>query len=132
MIKFNSITSFYFQTQLCRIISQRNQRYRHYKKNGESRGVSTEKLDSKRPRLEMKNINVTKKGLLPEEDFKSMLIQLRAEYAKAEPNKKFIVALLEKTRNNRVLWNEEKLDQVSFNIIERVPHWDTDIYISYH
>ena len=73
MIQFNSITSFYFQSQLCRIISQRNQSYRHYKKNGKSKGTSTEKSDSKRPRLEKKNINVTKKSLLPEEE--SMLIQ---------------------------------------------------------
>ena len=42
-------------------------------------------MDSKRLRVEMKNINVTKKGLLPMEDFESMLIQLRAEYAKAGP-----------------------------------------------
>ena len=67
----------------------------------------------------MKNINVTKKGLLPEEELESMLIQLREEYAKAAPNKKFIVALLEKTRNNRALSNEEKLERVSYNIIER-------------
>ena len=60
----------------------------------------------------MKNNNVIKKGLLPEEEFESMLIQLRAEYAKAVPNKTFIVALLEKTRNNRALWNEEKLERV--------------------
>ena len=73
MIQFNSITSFYFQTQLCRIISQRNQSYRHYKKNGKSRGTSIEKSDSKRLRVEMKNINVTKKSL-PEEDFEHMLI----------------------------------------------------------
>ena len=105
---YNSITSFYFQTQLCRIISQRNRSYRQYKKNGKSRGASTEKLDSKRLRVEMKNINVTKKGLLPEEDFESMLIQLRAKYAKAVPNKQFIVELLEKTRNNRAVWNKEK------------------------
>ena len=49
----------------------------------------------------MKNINVTEKDLLPKEDFESMLIQLRAEYAKAVANKQFIVELLEKTRNNR-------------------------------
>ena len=42
-----------------------------------------------------------------------MLIQLRAEYTKALLNKKFIVALLEKTRNERALWNEEKMDRVS-------------------
>ena len=70
--------------------------------------MSTEKLDSKRQRLEMKNINVTKKGLLPDKELDSMLIQLRAEYAKPIPKKKFVVVLLEKTRNNRALWNEEK------------------------
>ena len=59
----------------------------------------------------MKNINVTKKGLLPEEDFESILIQLRAEYAKAVPDKQFIVELLEKTRNNRAVWNKEKLER---------------------
>ena len=80
----------------------------------------------------MKNINVTKQGLLPEGEFKSMLIQLSIEYAKAVPNKKFIVALLEKTRNNRALWNEEKLERVSYDIIERVPCLDTDICVSYH
>ena len=61
-----------------------------------------------------------------------MLIQLRAEYAKPVPNKNFIVALLEKTRNNRALWNEETLQRVSYDIIERVPHLDKDIYVSYH
>ena len=80
----------------------------------------------------MKNINVTKKGLLCEEDFKSMMIQLRAEYTKAVPDKQFITEILEKTRNNRVLWNEEKLKRVSYDIIERVPCLDTDKYISYH
>ena len=80
----------------------------------------------------MKNNNVTKKGLLPEEDFESMLIQLRAEYAKAVPDRQFIVELLEKTRNNRAIWNEEKLERVSYDIIERVLYLDTDIYISYH
>ena len=94
--------------------------------------MSTEKLDSKRQRLEMKNINVTKKCLLPDEEFNSMLIQVRAEYAKAVPKKKFIVALLEKTRNNRALWNEEKMERVSYNIIARVPCLDTDINVSYH
>ena len=49
----------------------------------------------------MKNINVTKTGLLPDKEFSSMLKQLKAEYPKAVPKKKFIVALLEKTRNNR-------------------------------
>ena len=129
---YNSITSFYFQTHLCRIISQRNRSYRHYKKNGKSRGASTEKLDSKRLRVEMKNINVTKKGILHEEDFKSMLIQLRAEYAKAVPDRQFIVELLEKTRNNRAIWNKEKLERVLYDIIERVPCLNTDIYVSYH
>ena len=80
----------------------------------------------------MKSINVTKKGLLPEEGFESMLIQHRAEYAKAVPNKQFVFKLLEKTRNNRALWNEEKLERVSYDIIERVPCLDTDIYVSYH
>ena len=69
----------------------------------------------------MKNINVTKKGLLPEEDFKSMLTQLWAEYTKAVPDKRFIVELLEKTRNNRAIWNEEKLERVLYDIIGRVP-----------
>ena len=81
--------------------------------------------NTKKQRLEMKNINVTKKGLLPDEKFDSMVIQLRAEYAKAVPRKKFIVALLEKTRNNRALWNEEKMERVSYDIIERVPCLDT-------
>ena len=112
IIQFNSITLFYFQSHLCRIISQRNKRNRHYRKNGKSKGVSTEKSDSKKQRLEMKNINVTKKGLLPDEKFDSMLMQIRAEYTKAVPNKKFIAALLEKTRNIRARWNEE-------NIIEK-------------
>ena len=128
--------------------------------------MSTEELDSKRLRLEMKNINVTKKGLLSEEDFESMLIQLRAEYAKAVANTRFInvtkkgllseedfesmliqlraeyakavantrfiVELLEKTRDNRAPWNEEKLEKVSYNIIERVLCLDTDLYVSYH
>ena len=80
----------------------------------------------------MKNTNVTKNGLLPDEEFDSMLIQLRAEYAKAVPKRKFIVALLEKTRNNRALWNEEKMERGSYNIIERVPCLDRDIYVSYH
>ena len=80
----------------------------------------------------MKNINVTKKGLLPDEEFDSMLIQLRAEFAKAVPNEKFIVALLEKTRNNRAHWNEENMQRVSYDIIERVLYLDTDMYVSYH
>ena len=75
----------------------------------------------------MKNINATKKGLLPDEEFDSMFIQLRAEYAKAVPEKKFIVACLEKTRDNRALWNKEKMERVSYNIIERVLCLDTDI-----
>ena len=85
--------------------------------------MSTEKSDSKRQSLEMKNINVTNKGLLPDEEFNSMLIQLRAEYAKVAPEKKFIVALLEKTRNNRALWNEEKMERVSYNIIKGYHAW---------
>ena len=101
-------------------------------KNGKSKGASTEKLDCKKQRLEMENINVTKKGLLPDQEFESMLIQLRAEYEKAVPDRKFIVALLEKTRNNRACWNDENLPRVSYNIIERVPNLDRDIYISYH
>ena len=80
----------------------------------------------------MKNINVTKKGLLCKENFKSMMIQLRAEYAKAVPDKQFIVKILEKTRNNRAIRNEEKLERVLYNIIQRVPCLDTDKYISYH
>ena len=80
----------------------------------------------------MKNINVTKKGLLHEEDFESMMIQLRAEYTKAVADKQFIVEILEKTRNNRAIWNEEKLERVSYNIKQRVPCLDTDKYISYH
>ena len=80
----------------------------------------------------MENINVTKKGLLPDEGFNSMLIQLRAEYKKAVPDRKFIVALLEKTRTNGACWNEENLPRVSYNIIERVLCLDRDIYISYH
>ena len=80
----------------------------------------------------MKNINVTKKGLLCDEDFKSMMIQLRAEYAKAVPDKQFIVEILEKTRNNRTIWNEEKLERVSYDIIQRVSCLNTDKYISYH
>ena len=94
--------------------------------------MSTEKSDSKRLRVEMKKLNVTKKGLLPEEDFKSMLIQLRAEYTKAVPNKQFITELLKKTRNNRAIWSEENLERVLYNIIERVPCLDTDIWVSYH
>ena len=94
--------------------------------------MSTEKLDPKRPRVEMRNINVTKNGLLPMEDFKSMLIQFRAEYAKAVPDKQFIVEVLEKTRKNRAVSNEEKLERVSYDIIERAPCLYTDIYVSYH
>ena len=116
MIQFNSITLFYFQTQLCRIIFQRNRSYKHYKKNEKSRGASTKKSDSRKPRVEMENIDVTKKGLPCEEDFKSMMIQLRAEYAKAVPDKQFITEILEKTRNNKVLWNEEKLERVLYNM----------------
>ena len=48
------------------------------------------------------------------------------------PDKQFIVELLEKTRNNRAIWNEEKLERVSCDIIERVLCLDTDMYISYH
>ena len=77
----------------------------------------------------MKNINATKKGLLCEEDFESMMIQLRAEYAKAVPDKEFIVEILEKTR---AIWNEEKLEKVLYDIIQRVPCLDTDKYVSYH
>ena len=55
----------------------------------------------------MKNINVTKKGLLCEEDFESMMIQLRAEYTKAVPDKQIIIEILEKTRNNRAIWYKE-------------------------
>ena len=88
--------------------------------------MSTEKSDSKRPKVEIKNINVTKKGLLPEEDFESMMIQLRAEYAKAVPDKQFITEILEKSRNNRALWNEEKLERVLYDILERVPCLDTE------
>ena len=80
----------------------------------------------------MKNINVTIKGLLHEEDFESMMIQLRAEYAKAVPNKQLIVEILEKTRNNRAIWNEEKLRRVLYDIVKRVPCLDTEKYISYH
>ena len=80
----------------------------------------------------MKNINVTKKGLLHEEDFESMMIQLRAEYTKAVPDKQFIVEILEKTRHNRAIWNEENLERVSYDIIQRVPCLDTDRYVSYH
>ena len=94
--------------------------------------MSTEKSDCKKQRLEMKNINVTKKGLLPDEEFESMLIQLRAEYKKAVPNRKFIVALLEKTGNSRACWNEETLQRVSYDIIGRVPCLGRDTYISYH
>ena len=80
----------------------------------------------------MKNINVTKKGLFCEEDFESMMIQLRAEYAKTVPDKQFVVELLEKTRNSRALWKEEKLERVLYDIIERVPCLDTDIYVRFH
>ena len=60
-----------------------------------------------------------------------MMIQLRAEYEKAVLDKQFIVEILEKMRNNRAIWNEEKLERVSYDIIQRVPCLDTDKYVSY-